>query len=255
MKLLSWNVNGIRAAEKSGFLKWFTKENADFVCLQEIKAFPSQLSGSLKYPSGYEAYWHPAEKPGYSGLVTYTKKTPLKVHEGIGAPEFDREGRVLTLEFEKFFLCNTYFPNSQRDHARLDYKLKFCKKFLAYCESLRTKKKNLILCGDFNIAHHEVDLRNPKSNHTTAGFLPEERSWLDTFIDAGYIDTFRHFEKGPGHYTWWSYRPHVREKNIGWRIDYFFTTEEMKKTLASALIQPHVFGSDHCPVSLEVEWI
>ncbi len=171
---------------------------------------------------------------------------------GIGAPEIDREGRVLVAEFKNFVLINAYFPNSQRDHARLGYKLSFCRKFFKFCESLKADGKNLVICGDFNIAHKEIDLKNPKSNMDNAGFLPEERAWLDEFTGEGgnHIDTFRHFVKDPGHYSWWSYRPGVREKNIGWRLDYFFVNEAMEKRLKSAEIYPHISGSDHCPVGL-----
>ena len=252
MKLLSWNVNGIRAAEKGGFLDWFRTEAADVVCLQEIKAFPEQLSDAVRTPKGYHSFWNPAKKPGYSGTAIYSKKEPTSVKLGIGVPEIDNEGRVLIAEFSDFVLLNCYFPNSQRDHARLPYKLSFCKKLHAYCEKIRKNGKHVVICGDFNVAHTEIDLKNPKSNEKNAGFLPEERAWMTSFIKGGYTDSFRHFTPDPGHYTWWSYRPGVRQKNIGWRLDYFFANEELKDRLGAAFIHPQVRGSDHCPVGLQL---
>mgnify|MGYP001571697019 FL=1 len=253
MKLISWNVNGIRAAQRAGFQAWFSDQNADIVCRQEVKAFEEQLDEDLKHPNGYHSYWHPAEKPGYSGVTLYSKKEPLKVTLGVGNSAIDREGRALVAEYSDFTLINTYFPNSQRDHARLDYKLSFCEEILKYCCCLVGQNKNIVICGDFNIAHKEIDLKNPKTNTNNAGFLPEERAWLDQFVGQGYVDTFRHFEKGPDHYTWWSYRPGVREKNIGWRLDYFFVSPDLKDRLAKAAHQATVKGSDHCPVTLTLK--
>jgi exodeoxyribonuclease-3 len=250
MKLISWNVNGIRAAQKGGFQQWFMDQAADVVCIQESKARPEQLDESMLHPNGYHSYWHSAEKPGYSGVAIYSKREPLEVQTGIGIPEIDREGRVIIAEYPELTLINSYFPNSQRDHARLDYKLMFCAKMLEYCDSLRKKGKKVALCGDFNIAHRAIDLKNPKSNENNAGFLPEERAWMDQFTGHGYVDAFRHFNQEPGHYTWWSYRPGVREKNIGWRLDYFVVNPEWKDRLKSTEHQPHVRGSDHCPVRL-----
>jgi exodeoxyribonuclease-3 len=231
MKLLSWNVNGIRACHKGGFLRWFEDEQADIVCVQEIKAFPEQLEGELKNPLGYHALWNSAQKPGYSGTAVFSKKEPLSVQLGLGDPRFDSEGRVMIVKYPRFTLVNSYFPNSQRDHARLPYKLAFCKKFLETMEALRAKGENLLMCADWNIAHQEIDLKNPKSNQKNAGFLPEERAWMTDFIEAGYLDVFRKFEPGPGHYSWWSYRPGVREKNVGWRLDYFMANEEFSDRL------------------------
>ncbi len=261
MKLASWNVNGIRACfrneDQGGFMQWFEDEKADVVCLQETKAHPDQLGdlfhAPLLNPLKYHAFWHPAEKAGYSGVAIYSKKEPLRVQEGIGASEIDREGRVLVAEFPKFTLINAYFPNSQRDHARLPYKLVFCRKMLKFCEKLQSEGKNIVLCGDFNIAHKEIDLKNPKSNQENPGFLPEERAWMDQFVQAGYVDSFRHFNSEPDHYTWWSYRPGVRERNIGWRIDYFAVNGEFKDRMKRAYHQPLVRGSDHCPVILELK--
>ncbi|NUM89110.1 MAG: exodeoxyribonuclease III, partial [Bdellovibrionales bacterium] len=220
MRLMSWNVNGVRAAQRNGFLGWLSNSDADVVAIQETKASPDQLDQSLISPPGYRSFWHSAEKAGYSGVAVYTRVDPLQVTEGIGAAEFDREGRVLQLEFRDFVLINAYFPNSQREHARLPYKLAFCDAMLKHCARLGKKGKNVVICGDFNIAHEEIDLKNPKSNRDNAGFLPEERAWMTKFLAAGHADVFREREPGPGHYTWWSYRPGVREKNVGWRIDY-----------------------------------
>jgi exodeoxyribonuclease-3 len=248
MKMISWNVNGIRAAGKVHFSDWFNEQNADVVCVQETKAFPEQLTESLLHPNGYHSYWHPAQKAGYSGVAIYTKKEPLRLQMGIGVPEIDSEGRVLIAEYTDFILVNAYFPNSQRDHARLGYKLEFCKKMQEYCQKARSQGKQIVICGDFNIAHREIDLKNPKSNMKNAGFLPEERAWLDRFLGLGYVDGFRNFVKDPGHYTWWSYRPGVREKNIGWRLDYFVVNEEFRDRLKEVSHQPLSLGSDHCPV-------
>jgi exodeoxyribonuclease-3 len=253
MKLASWNVNGIRACGRNGFLKWFEEESADIVCVQEIKAHPDQLEESYLNPGRYHSYWNPAEKPGYSGTAVFSKKEPLSVELGLGDVEFDREGRVMILKYPKFTLINSYFPNSQRDHARLPYKLKFCQKFLAKAESLRRRGENVVMCADWNIAHKEIDLKNPKSNQKNAGFLPEERAWMDQFIAKGYVDVFRQFEPGPSHYTWWSYRPGVREKNVGWRLDYFMANIEFKDRLKGSSHRPQVYGSDHCPVILDLK--
>jgi exodeoxyribonuclease-3 len=253
MRLISWNVNGIRAAGRGGFQKWFEDEAADVVAIQESKARPEQLEEDLLHPLGYHSYWHSAEKPGYSGVAIYSKKEPLRIQNGIGVPDIDREGRVLVAEYPGFVLVNAYFPNSQREAARLGYKLEFCKKMHKFLEKLRKDGKQVVVCGDFNIAHTEIDLKNPKSNVKNAGFLPEERAWMTDFLDAGYVDTFRHFEKGPGHYTWWSYRPGVREKNVGWRIDYFCVNREHESRLKSMVHQPQTRGSDHCPVALTLK--
>jgi exodeoxyribonuclease-3 len=254
--LVSWNVNGIRAAQKAGFLKWFSKDSPDVVCVQETKAKVEQLEEEMLHPEGYHSYWHSAEKPGYSGVAIYSKKEPLEIRYGIGDPEIDREGRVLIADYAHFTLLNAYFPNSQREHTRLPYKLAFCKAMLTFLERTRKSGKNIVLCGDFNIAHKPIDLANPKQNEKNAGYLPEERSWMEGFVGEkshGYIDVFRQFQPGPGHYTWWSYRPGVREKNIGWRLDYFVTNPEFKSALKSCAIFPQIKGSDHCPVRLELK--
>lgn len=253
MRITTWNVNGIRAATKNGFLKWLAKEEADVICLQETKATEDQLDFEIRAPKGYESHWFSAEKAGYSGTALYLKKEPLDVVRGIGIPEIDREGRVVFAEYKNVVVASAYFPNSQRDHARLGYKLQFCEAMYKWLEKWRKKGKDIVLCGDFNIAHREIDLRNPKSNQDNAGFLPEERAWMDFMTDKGYVDAFRKFEPGGGHYTWWSYRPGVREKNVGWRIDYHLVNPEASDRLKSCVIQSEVMGSDHCPVRLEIK--
>jgi len=254
MKIVSWNVNGIRAASRGeGYKELFQGRNADIVCLQEIKCTPDQLEFWLANPEGFHPLWHPAKKPGYSGVAIFSRQEPLNVTEGLGIAEFDSEGRVIVAEFKEFTLVNAYFPNSQRDHARLPYKLAFCQAMLEFLESLRSKGRHVVLCGDFNIAHHEIDLKNPKTNTDNAGFLPQERAWMDQIVSMGYIDTFRHFVKDPGHYTWWSYRPGIRERNIGWRLDYHVVNPEFKDQLKGASHMPQTRGSDHCPVVLELK--
>ncbi len=253
MKLVSWNVNGIRACGKNGFLNWFEQEKADIVCVQEIKATPEQLEENFRNPMKYHSFWNPAQKPGYSGTAVFSKKEPLDVQLGLGIPEFDSEGRVMILKYPKFTLMNSYFPNSQRELTRLPYKLAFCEAFMKKAQALRKKGENVIMCADWNIAHQEIDLKNPKSNQKNAGFLPEERAWMDRFIKAGYVDAFRQFQPEGGHYTWWSYRPGVREKNVGWRLDYFMTNEEFKDRLKTSYHRNEVFGSDHCPVVVELK--
>lgn len=255
MKLISWNVNGLRSVHRKDFLKWFAQENADIVCLQEIKISEDVLADeTLQHPEKYHSHWHFAHKPGYSGLGVYSKKDPDQVRQGLGIKEFDSEGRWLELNFKNLTLINSYFPNSQRDHARLSYKLKFCAAAEKRLEQLRSEGRQVLLCGDFNIAHKEIDLKNPKTNQDNAGFLPEERAWMDKLIHKlGWIDSFREFEKGPEHYTWWSYRPGVRSRNVGWRLDYFVTNPEEKDRLKSMEHLTNVMGSDHCPVRLTLK--
>jgi exodeoxyribonuclease III len=252
MKLLSWNVNGIRSVAQKGFLPWIESQAPDIFCLQEVKCQTEQLTEDLLNPLGYKSFWHCAKKKGYSGVATYTKREPLDVRYGLGVSEIDDEGRVLILDFKGFSVINTYFPNSRRDHSRLPHKLQFCQRIQKFLEKERASGKNLILCGDFNIAHKEIDLKNPKTNRDNAGFLPEERAWLDAFLKLGYVDTFREFNQDPGHYTWWSFRPGVREKNIGWRLDYFVVNQEFRDRLKTAAHQPLIRGSDHCPVELRL---
>lgn len=253
MKLASWNVNGIRACGRGGFLKWFEDEGADIVCVQEIKARPDQVEECYHRPMKYHGFWHPAEKAGYSGVAIFSKKEPLSVQFGIGDKDIDREGRVLIAKFKNFTVVNSYFPNSQRDHARLPFKLDFCAKFFKTVERLRKNGENVVMCGDWNIAHTEIDLKNPKSNKDNAGFLPDERAWMDRLLKAGYVDAFRKFNQAGDNYTWWSYRPGVRAKNVGWRLDYFISNSEFSDRLKASVHRNDVFGSDHCPVILQLK--
>lgn len=250
LRLVSWNVNGIRAVEKKGFAEIMDNLAADILCLQETKAQPEQLSPQLLEPAGYAAYYHSAEKKGYSGVAVFTKIPPVRVIHGIGQEEYDREGRVLTLEFTDFYLVNIYFPNSGEDLKRLGFKLAFNDSLLAWTEKLR-HDKSVVLCGDFNVAHKEIDLKNPDKNGQNAGFTPEERAWMDRFVGHGYLDTFRMFNQQPEQYTWWSYRFNARARNIGWRIDYFCVDSGSEYRVAGAEILGHIQGSDHCPVQLE----
>lgn len=252
MKLASWNVNGIRSVTRYGFLDWLNSFSPDVLCLQETKAQKEQLTSEILNPSGYSSHWHSAEDKGYSGVSMYFKKEPLNIIDGIGKKPIDCEGRVLTAEFKNFFLVNTYFPNSGRDHSRLSYKLKFCKEMRQFLDNLK-KQKHVVICGDFNIAHKEIDLANPKTNTKNAGFLPEERAWMDEFVVKDYVDVFRLFNKEGGNYTWWSYRPGVRERNIGWRLDYFCSDIGFADQIKSMLHLNKVKGSDHCPVFIELK--
>lgn len=251
--LYSWNVNGIRAIGRNGFLEWIDGEKPDIVCLQETKARPDDLDPALREPKGYGSVWHYGVKKGYSGVATYfrTKREPLSV-SNLGIAEFDQEGRVQLLEYPNFVLINAYFPNSQAERARIDYKLRFCDAILKTCNQLRKGGKNVIVCGDFNIAHKEIDLARPKDNRNSPGFYPEECASMDQFLSAGYIDTFRHFTPDPGHYTWWSYRSNARAKNVGWRIDYHCVNREFIERVKRSRIHGDMHGSDHCPVSITV---
>ncbi len=250
MRITSWNVNGYRAVWKKEFLSWLDGHSPDVLCLQETKSHPDQLTEEQLKPLGYNTYWSSAEKRGYSGVSTFSKSEPLEVKYGIGIDEIDSEGRILTTKFENVTVVNAYFPNSQREHTRLDYKLAFCVEIQAYLKDLVKRGENVVLCGDYNVAHKEIDLKNPKTNKKNAGFLPEERDWMSDFLSDGFDDCFRLFCDESGHYTWWSYRPGVREKNVGWRIDYFCTNSEFSKSIKSCVIHPEVMGSDHCPLTL-----
>jgi exodeoxyribonuclease-3 len=249
LKFISWNVNGIRALEKKGFVDILLGLDVDVIGLQETKAQPDQLSDSLKNIPGYRSYWHSAEKKGYSGVAFYSRIEPIRVNYGLGDEEFDCEGRVITLEFDSYYLINIYFPNAGDKLKRLDFKLRFDDKLLSYAQELERSKK-VILCGDFNVAHKEIDLKNPKNNIKNAGYTPEERLWMDSFVSAGFIDTFRLFNKAPEQYSWWSYRFNARAKNVGWRIDYFCVSREAEKNVKDAAILNEILGSDHCPVEL-----
>lgn len=250
LRLISWNVNGIRAMEKKGFTDTVIQLNADVLALQETKAQPDQLSENLKSIAGYTSYWHSAEKKGYSGVAIYSKSEPLRIITGIGNDLYDSEGRVITAEFETFYLINIYFPNAGEGLKRLDYKISFNIELHKFANTLG-EEKPVILCGDFNVAHKEIDLKNPKNNIKNAGYTPEEREWMDSFIDSGYTDTFRMFNQEPDQYTWWSYRFNSRAKNIGWRIDYFCVDSQAVNNVTDAKILQEMMGSDHCPVLLE----
>ena len=253
MKLISWNVNGIRAVQRKGFMDWLLKEDPDILCIQETKAHPDQLDEALLNPPGYRTHWSSAERKGYSGVALYLKEKPLQVSEGIGEAEFDIEGRTLITEFPDFILYNGYYPNGQHDLGRVPFKLKYSDRVLDHAKRTHKKKnKPVILAGDFNTAHKEIDLARPKQNEGNTGFLPEERAWIDKLLGEGFVDIFREFESGPHHYTWWSYRAGARKKNIGWRIDYFFVTPDLKPQVQKAYLQPQVLGSDHCPIVIEL---
>lgn len=252
MRILSWNVNGIRAAIRNGFKNWFESETADVICLQEVKANEEQFLSSFGELNSWHITWNDAEKPGYSGVANLNKILPLSTKLGFEIDEFDKEGRIILQEFENFYLFNIYFPNGQRDQERLDYKMRFYDAFLDYAENLRKKGKAVITCGDYNTAHKEIDLKNPKANEKNSGFLPIERAWMDKLVETGYVDSFRMFNQDPDQYSWWTYRMNARDRNIGWRIDYFFINEEHKDMIKNAFILPDVMGSDHCPVGIEL---
>ena len=254
MKLISWNVNGIRAAVKKGFLDWLNNESPDILCAQEIRALPEQLSKELLNPPGYHTYWNPAGRKGYSGVGTFSQSEPLRVQAGFGIEEFDIEGRVLMTEYPGFKLFNVYFPNGKRGPERLDYKLRFYDAFLKHCDSLHARGERLIVCGDVNTAHKPIDLARPQANETVSGFLPEERAWIDRCLAHGFVDAFRAFHPDePEQYTWWSYRSNARARNVGWRLDYHLVSESLMPAVSDAYILADVLGSDHCPVALELD--
>ncbi|MGK7376830.1 exodeoxyribonuclease III [Planococcus sp. 1R117A] len=247
MKLISWNVNGLRAVMKKGFMEFFAAVDADVFCLQEIKLQEGQIEMDLP---GYHTYWNYAHKKGYSGTAIFTKKEPLSVQYGLGIEEHDTEGRLITLEYETHFVVTVYTPNSQHGLLRLGYRLLWEEALLSYIKDL-DQQKPVILCGDLNVAHQEIDLKNPKSNLKNSGFTPEERGKMTQFLNSGFVDTFRHFyPEQTGSYSWWSYRSNCREKNIGWRIDYFIASRTLASKLADAKIHSGIWGSDHCPVEL-----
>jgi exodeoxyribonuclease-3 len=250
MKIISWNVNGLRAVLRKNFLEFLAAEQPDILCLQETKCRPEQVE--QLWPASYTAFWNSAEKPGYSGTAIFTKPRPLNITPHLGVAAHDKEGRVLTAEFENFFLVNAYVPNSQRELTRLAYRQQWDADFLKFLKKLE-KKKPVIFCGDLNVAHTEIDLANPKANAHNHGFTPEERAGFSAFMQAGFVDTFREFEKGGGHYTWWSLMANARSRNVGWRLDYFLASEQLRPRLKRAFILPHVTGSDHCPVGVELQ--
>lgn len=259
MKICSWNVNGIRACSKKGFLDWFHSEKGDIICLQETKAFPDQLEEVLRYPLDYHSYWHNGTKKGYSGVVTYSKKESHSVQKSfVELPKtFEQDGRFVQIDLEEFSLLNIYFPNGNpkaSGEEMLGFKLDFYSAFLKHLNSLRSKGRSIIACGDYNIAHNEKDIAHPVENQDSIGFLPIEREWMDRIIKEGYIDVFRQFHPNKeDQYTWWSYRTRARERNIGWRIDYFFISPDLLDRVLSVYHQVQVLGSDHCPIVLELD--
>ncbi len=251
--LISWNVNGLRSILRKGFANFLRHTKAEVICLQEIKARPEQIA-DLGWADGWQVYWNPAQKPGYAGTATLVRRAALGHHCGIGEPVHDGEGRVLTLEFPDFYLVNVYVPNAQRELTRLTYRAEsWSPAFAAYLQRLE-KTKPVVVCGDMNVAHRELDLARPRENVGNAGFTVEERSCFQQLLDQGLVDTFREFCQEGGHYTWWSYQNQARPRNIGWRIDYFLVSQALKARLRDAQIHPEILGSDHCPVSLQLAW-
>ena len=249
--LYSWNVNGLRAAQRKGFLDWLYQARPDILCLQETKCHPDQLPAEVRQPSGYHTYWACAQRKGYSGVALFTRQKPKSVQIGLGVPDYDREGRTVIAEYEDFVLIGAYFPNGGRDHSRVPFKMAYKADFLADCNRLRAAGKPVVFCGDVNTAHREIDLARPRQNRNTTGFLPRERVWIDEVLSQGYIDTFRAlYPDRAGAYSWWSNISQARDRNVGWRLDYFFVSPELWPHVVDAAIHPAVTGSDHCPVSL-----
>lgn len=255
MKFISWNVNGIRAWSKKGALDWFLNTSPDFFCVQETKAHPDQLDEGLRSPMGYFSYFdHSKTRKGYSGVGIYTKHEPKKVEYGFGIPDLDQEGRMITLFYDKWVLINTYYPNGGGGPARLAYKFKFYDAHLKYIEKLKKEGYSVVFTGDINTAHNAIDLARAKENEKNTGFLPEERAWMDDVVSAGYLDTFRYlYPDTTGAYSYWDMKTRARDRNVGWRIDYFFVSKDLEKKIKEASIHPEVFGSDHCPIGLEIE--
>ncbi len=252
-RILCWNVNGIRASWKKGLPDWFAKEMPDVLCLQETKAQPDQLDAEVKNFKDYKSYFFSAEKKGYSGVAIYTRHEPLKVTHGFSKSEFDNEGRVIEMEFKDFVLYNVYFPNGGRGPERVKYKLDFYDALFIQTQEKRKSNKNIIVCGDYNTAHKEIDLARPKENSNTTGFLPQERAWIDKIVGMEYIDIFREYNKEPAQYTYWDQITRARERNVGWRIDYYMISKESRGLITNATIHPDVMGSDHCPIGLELK--
>jgi len=254
IELLSWNVNGIRASYGKGFLDWLHKTEPDILCLQETKAHVDQLPKALQAIEGYHLFYCSAERKGYSGVALFSRIKPVSVKNGFGIKKFDVEGRVIVAEYDHFVLMNIYYPNGKASDERLKYKMEFYDAFLDTIDRYRDQGKSLVICGDLNTAHHEIDLARPKENEKYSGFLPMERAWIDKFLSHGYLDTFRTMHKEAGHYSWWDYKTRARERNIGWRIDYFFISENLIGHLKDACILSDVTGSDHCPVGIKLEF-
>ena len=254
VKLVSWNVNGIRAAcKKDEFWQWFNQSSDDIINFQEVRSTYESIPNKLTSNEDYHQYFNEAEKKGYSGVGTLSKMEPIDVVKGLGIENLDSEGRVLRLQYPNFYLYNIYFPNSGMNAKRLDFKIEFCNALLKQLVELKNQGKNIVITGDYNIAHNEIDVYNPKNCEGKSGFLPEERQWLDILEEAGFVDTFRLFDEGEDNFTWWSYRTRARERNAGWRLDYFYVNEEIKDKVKSAKILSDVYGSDHCPVTLELD--
>lgn len=254
LKLFSWNVNGIRAAYKKGFIDWLEQTSPDVLCLQETKASLDQLEPDLCSPPGYHTYWSSAMRKGYSGVALYSKVEPQSVQLGLGIPEYDDEGRTIVADYGAFVLITAYFPNGGRDLARVPFKMAYKEAFLTYINALRAAGRSVIFCGDVNTAHREIDLANPKSNVKNTGFLPEERAWIDKIVEQGYVDVYRNiYPDQSGAYTWWPFWGGARERNVGWRIDYFFATPDLRDRIVEAQIYADVQGSDHCPISMTLD--
>jgi len=254
MKITTWNVNGIRAALNKGVADWWEAERPDMLCLQEIKAMPEQLTDEqLDHFSELQTIWNPAQRKGYSGVATFTRPEPLQIQKGMGEERFDKEGRVIQTRYQDFVLFNIYFPNGQRDHERLTYKLDFYAYLLDLCDEIHASGDNIIITGDFNTAHNEIDLKNPKQNQKTSGFMPEERAWVDKYLEHGFVDAFRDLYPKKVEYTWWTYRFGARGRNVGWRLDYFMVSDALMPRVKDVVIHGDVMGSDHCPVSLMLD--
>lgn len=254
MKMLCWNVDGLRSILKKGFMQWFLTESPDMLCIQETRLNEDEVPEEVLHIDGYHSYFSNCQsKKGYSGVALFTKEEPKRVTKGFGISRFDDEGRTLVADYGSFVLMNVYFPNGKASQERLDYKMAFYDAFLDYADALRREGKGVIFCGDVNTAHTELDIARPRDNAKRSGFLPIERKWMDTMESHGYIDTYRVFEKEGGHYTYWDMRTGARKRNVGWRIDYFYVSEDLKKYLKSAYIETDVTGSDHCPISIDIE--
>jgi exodeoxyribonuclease-3 len=252
MKIVTYNVNGIRAAMSKGLIDWISQVSPDVLCVQEIKANPDQVGVFEFEELGYHHYWYPAQKKGYSGVAIFTKQKPKHIEYGCGIKEYDDEGRILRIDFEEFSVMSVYHPSGSSGDLRQAFKMEWLEAFLNYINQLKATYPNLVICGDFNICHKAIDIHNPKSNANTSGFLPEEREWMEQFINSGFVDSFRYFNQEPHQYSWWSYRAGSRAKNLGWRIDYNFVTDNLKNRISRSVILPSAIHSDHCPVLLEM---
>ncbi len=252
IKILSWNVNGIRAIHRKGNFGDVFKEQPDILCIQETKAHPEQLGEEITNVEGYHSYFEAGERKGYSGVAIYTKERPKEFKTGFGIAKFDNEGRIQIADYEDFVLFNIYFPNGKGSKERLQYKMDFYDAFLEYANRLKDAGRKIVVTGDVNTAHKEIDLARPKENEKISGFLPEEREWIDKFLSHGYLDSFRMFNSEPGQYTWWDLKSRARERNIGWRIDYFYVSDNFKENVKAAYILPTIMGSDHCPIGIEI---